>query len=208
MRIKLMSCLSVAVLALTPIPAQAAMVFTGILSSANEVPANPSTGSGLATVTINDAMNLITIEAFFSGLTGTTTAAHIHCCTGAPGFNSGIAIETPSLPGFPLGVTSGTFSNSFDLLIADNYNPPFVAANGGTAAGARDALVAGLLGRNAYFNLHTSFRPGGELRGDLALVPEPSAWLMMIAGFGLIGAALRRPTPARAALALRRTAPV
>ncbi len=195
MRSKIVSCLSVAVLALTPAAAHAATVFTGILSSANEVPVNPSTGSGLATVTLNDARTIITIAAFFSGLTGTTTAAHIHCCTGAPGVNSGIAIETPSLPGFPLGVTSGSFTNDFDLLDANNYNPPFVAANGGTAEGARDALVAGLFARTAYFNVHTAFRPGGELRGNLAAVPEPASWLMMVMGFGLAGAALRRRKP-------------
>jgi hypothetical protein len=33
----------------------------------------------------------------------------------------------------------------------------------------------------------------------IAAVPEPASWAMMIAGFGLVGSALRRRTPARVA---------
>jgi hypothetical protein len=33
-----------------------------------------------------------------------------------------------------------------------------------------------------------------------ASVPEPAAWALMIAGFGLVGAALRRRLPTRAAV--------
>ena len=59
-------------------------------------------------------------------------------------------------------------------------------------ADARVRLVNGLNAGQAYFNIHTRAFPGGELRANLALVPEPAAWAMMIAGFGLIGATLRR----------------
>ncbi len=197
MKAKTAMFVAAAFLALIPSTALAALQFQGILSSANEVPANPSTGKGLAQVFIDDALSTITFKVSFSGLTGNTTAAHVHCCTGVPGANSGIAIETPSLPGFPLGVRAGSFANSFDLLNPDNYNPPFVANNGGTAAGARDALIAGLRGVNgggAYFNVHSAFRPAGELRANLVQVPEPANWALMIMGFGLVGANLRRRT--------------
>jgi hypothetical protein len=43
-----------------------------------------------------------------------------------------------------------------------------------------------------YLNIHTSVVPGGEIRGFLAAIPEPGTWVLTIAGFGLIGAALRR----------------
>ncbi|MGH6781646.1 MAG: PEPxxWA-CTERM sorting domain-containing protein, partial [Sphingomonadaceae bacterium] len=36
-----------------------------------------------------------------------------------------------------------------------------------------------------------------EIRGQFRVVPEPASWAMMIAGFGLIGAALRRYRPGR-----------
>jgi CHRD domain/PEP-CTERM motif len=186
--------LAAASIALFPVASQAALQFQGVLLGANEVPGNASPGKGLAQVFIDDALSTITFKVSFSGLIGNTTAAHVHCCTGAPGANSGIAIETPSLPGFPLGVRAGNFANSFDLLNADNYNPPFVTNNGGTALGARNALIAGLLGNRAYFNVHSVFRPGGELRANLAQVPEPASWALMIMGFGLVGANLRRRT--------------
>jgi CHRD domain/PEP-CTERM motif len=184
--------LAVASVALLPTPALAAIKFQGVLLGSSEVPANPSRGTGLATVFINDALSTITFQVSFSGLTGNTTAAHVHCCTGVPGANSGIAIETPSLPGFPLGVKAGSFSNSFDLLNADNYNAPFVTNNGGTAASARDALIAGLRGGRSYFNVHSTFRPGGEIRANLVQVPEPASWAMMIFGFALVGGQMRR----------------
>ena len=36
----------------------------------------------------------------------------------APPGNVGVATTTPSFPGFPLGVTAGTFSNIFDTSLA------------------------------------------------------------------------------------------
>jgi len=41
----------------------------------------------------------------------------------------------------------------------------------------------------AYFNIHTDVFPGGEIRGNLqvAAVPEPSTWAMMILGFVGVG---------------------
>jgi hypothetical protein len=42
--------------------------------------------------------------------------------------------------------------------------------------------------------MHTQFVPGGEIRGFLqaAPVPEPETWAMMLAGLGVVGAAVRR----------------
>ena len=59
-----------------------------------------------------------------------TTASHIHCCVAPPG-NAGVATTTPTFPGFPLGVTAGTYSQTFDMTAAASYNPAFVTANGG-----------------------------------------------------------------------------
>jgi len=172
-------------------PAQAVQVYHAVLAGSNEVPANGSRGSGLAKAYVSDALDFITITANFSGLGANTVAAHVHCCAPTTA-NAGVAIETPSLPGFPLGVTAGSFSNGFSLLDANNYSPAFVTANGGTAIGARDALIAGLNGGRSYFNVHTSAFPGGEIRGQFGVVPEPASWAMMIAGFGMVGAAMRR----------------
>ena len=57
---------------------------------------------------------------------------------------------TPTFPGFPLDVTSGTYANSFDLTLASSFNPAFVTASGGTVAGAEAALAAGLDAGTSY----------------------------------------------------------
>ena len=93
----------------------------------------------------------------------------------------------PAFAGFPLGVTSGTYNNTLDMTLASSYNPAFVTLNGGTVAGAFDALLNGLEAGDAYFNIHTNVFPGGEIRGFLAAVPEPSTWAMMILGFAGVG---------------------
>jgi len=41
-----------------------------------------------------------------------------------------------------------------------------MSGHGGTAAGAEAALVGGLAAGQAYFNIHTSPFPGGEIRGQ------------------------------------------
>jgi hypothetical protein len=123
------------------------------------------------------------VETTFSGLTGTTTIAHIHCCVDPPG-NVGVATPTPTFPGFPAGVTFGSYDNTLDLALASSYNAAFVTANGDSVDGAMNALLDGLDAGRAYLNIHTSFRSGGEIRGFLTLVPEPGTWALMIAGLG------------------------
>ena len=162
--------------------------FTTSLNGAKEAPPNTSPGTGAATVTINDAANTMRLEVTFSGLVGTTSAAHIHCCTADPGAGTaGVATTVPSFSMFPLGVTSGTYDMTLDLLSATTYNPAFITAAGGTLALAEAQLLAGLAMGTSYFNIHTSVYPGGEIRGFLvaAPIPEPGTlamWVMGLAG--------------------------
>jgi hypothetical protein len=97
----------------------------------------------------------------------------------------------PSFPGFPLGVTSGNFNNQlFSLTNVAFYNPAFVTANGGTAASAEAALLAGMAAGQTYFNIHTTNNPGGEIRGQLAATPEPATFVL--AWLALAGLAIGR----------------
>ena len=176
--------------ALSSVATAAPTVFKTVLSGANEVPANASAGTGIAFVSLDG--NVLFVTVTFSGLTGNTTASHIHCCS-APGVNAGVATAVPTFPGFPLGVTSGTYTNSFDLTLASSYNPAFITANGGTVAGAQAAFTAGLNAGLTYFNIHTNVFPGGEIRGQLQAVPEPATLILLGIGIaGGAGRALRR----------------
>lgn len=152
-----------------------------------EAPPNASPGTGTALVTIDYDLLTMDVNVNFSGLLGNTSAAHIHCCTAvAETGTAGVATTTPSFPGFPSGVTSGSYHQVFDLTQASSYNAMFITNNGGTVSGALNALGAGLDAGKAYFNIHTSFAPGGEIRGFLAPVPIPAAaWLFGTAVMGL-----------------------
>ena len=146
----------------------AVLTYSGSLSGAAEAPPNASPGSGTTTVTYDSTAHLLGLSVNFTGLLGNTTAAHIHCCTSVPGVGTaGVATQTPTFSGFPLGVTSGTYSNTFDLTLAPSWNAAFITANGGTPAGAEAALAAGLAAGRAYLNIHTSSFPGGEIRAFL-----------------------------------------
>src|SRR5438477_13212561 len=164
------------------------LTFVGSLSGANEVPAVVSPGTGLATVVLDPTAQTIQINVTFSGLTSNDTAAHIHCC--APlGTNAPVATAVPAFPGFPLGVTSGTYSSAvFDLTQPTIYNPAFVALEGGTIPLAEAALIAGIQNGQTYLNIHTMINPGGEIRGQLEPVPEPTTLLLLgttLTGLGL-----------------------
>ena len=190
MRVLSFLLLAVALLAA---PVAQASVFTGTLSSANEVALTVSPGSGTVTVTLDETAHTLTIEFQFQDLIGTTTAAHLHCCT-PPGANAGVATQTPTFVGFPLGVTAGSYLQTFDLTDSGSYNPSFITTHG-SVAGAEAALIAGLFAGEVYANLHTSQFPAGEIRANLAEIPLPAAlWLFAAGGLVVMRAARRRPT--------------
>jgi len=165
-------CLAIAALLTLTAPASATTsVYSGSMSGGAESPANASPGTGTAKITIDFAQSTMHVEASFSSLTGTTTASHIHCCVAPPG-TVGVATTVPTFTGFPLGVTNGTYDHVFDLTLATSYNSAFITANGGTVASAFNALVAGLNAGHAYFNIHSTVFPGGEIRTFLIVAPN------------------------------------
>ncbi|MFN0183785.1 MAG: CHRD domain-containing protein [Aquabacterium sp.] len=169
------------------------VVYTAVMDGPSEAPPNASPGTGWARVTVDLDLITMRVEASFSGLLGNTTAAHIHCCTAAANSGTaGVATMTPSFSGFPLGVTSGSMDTTYDMTLASSYRGAFITANGGTVGGAFNALMLGLDNGKAYFNIHSSQFPGGEIRGFLAPVPEPSTYALMALGLAGVGFIARR----------------
>ena len=185
--------LSVSVLLSWSMAAHAAIItYSTTLSGLNEATPNNSPATGQATVRIDDETNMMTVSATFANLMAPTTASHIHCCTSVPFAGTiGVATSLPTFPAFPLGVTSGSYTETFDLLNLATYNTGFITSHGGSLESARLAFLAGLASGQAYLNIHTTAFPPGEIRGFLTEVPEPgSIALLGLGGVGL--AALRR----------------
>jgi len=143
-----------------------------------------ATGSGYAYFSLTD--KLLSVSATWSGLSGTTADAHIHCCTAAPGTGTiGVAVGLA----VPLGATSGSYAAVFDLDLESSFFSSFVnGPGGGTVAGARAALFNGFDTGRAYLNIHSNIFPGGEIRGFVTTVPEPTS--MVLLGVGLIALAV------------------
>jgi hypothetical protein len=190
---KRISILTVSLLAssIAVAPIAKATTYVGTLSGANESPATSSLGSGSVVITVSPDLATMEIQATFMDLSGTSTAAHIHCCLVPQGpLNVNVATQLPSFTGFPLGVTSGSYDHTFDLTDSATYNPAFVTAQG-SVANAQAALLAGIAGGTAYFNIHSTAFTGGEIR-TFFTVPEPRALGWLVLGLGALGLALRR----------------
>jgi hypothetical protein len=190
-----LAVLSFAILGLASSASAVPIVFSANLSGLNESPVNASPGIGTALVTFDLAANTMRVQATFSGLLGTTTASHIHCCTAVPLTGTGgVATTTPTFAGFPLGVTSGTYDSTLDMTLASSYNPAFITGPFDLThdiAGAELALYNAMFLGETYLNIHTSVVPGGEIRGFLLPVPEPVT--LSLFAVGLAGAvAMRR----------------
>lgn len=167
---------------LAPAAARAQAIFTGDLDGASVNPPNASPGTGAAEV--GNLGNLLTVDLSFSALVAPATAAHIHCCA-APPATVGVAV---TLTGFPTGVTSGIYSNFFDLLLPVTYQASFLTLHGGAVEEARAALLAGLNDGQAYICVHSTVFPGAEIRSFLDWVSfshnfeaaEPLGWSVVV----------------------------
>jgi len=179
------------------------ILFANLTTSQEVPPTVPTTATGAprpisfgtATFVLNTAQTAMTFSAtiFNIDFTGTQTAdtndnlvaAHIH---------AGPAVA----PGVNGPVVWGFFGTPFnDNNPNDVVNTPFATGVGGTISGKWDApegnattltaQLANILGGHSYINFHTNQFTGGEIRGAINVVPEPSALMLFSAGVITLG---------------------
>ena len=153
---------------LMAVGAQAAMLqFEGFLDGLQETPPVATPGFGDVSLLLDDTTGDWLLTGSFADLIGTTTAAHIH---GPAPVGTPAGIITPLT--VTLGVTDGTLSGAGTFLAAQ---------------------MADLQGGLYYVNVHTTVEIGGEIRGQLDLVPEPASFALLgVGAIGLLGIAWRR----------------
>jgi hypothetical protein len=130
----------------TTSPSAAPMVFTAILSPANEVPPignAESGGRGAAQITVTGS----TADVYFqlNGFPGDTRVQGAHIHPAPAGVNGPVIVGTPLTATAPLPLTNGTV----------------------------DAVTLAGLTNNAaayYFNVHSPLNPGGFARGQLTRI--------------------------------------
>lgn len=181
-----------AMLVLAPLYSSNAAVFSFTLEGqagsgllpGNENPATTGGTGGLGPggISYDTDSNLLSIDIAwgsangFTDLTGDAVSSHIHGLTDPPplgwGQNAGVLYPLHTLPGFDDSATSGGFTGTVEI---DEINE------------------AGLLAGQTYINVHTPGNRGGEIRGQLQVIPIPAAaWLFGSGLLGLIGIARRK----------------
>ncbi len=180
------SLLTLAAFSCLALTSASAATYSYTVTFTNETtPVSEGTGSG--TAVYDDTARTLQLDAIFSGLNGTTSVSHIHASTTSPlTGTAGVATTTPSFSGFPSGLKAGSFSLLLDLSLTTSYNPSYLNAKGGTTLGAEAALTSAMASGNAYWNIHSSTNPGGEIRGFFVAVPEPSSLALL--SLGALGA--------------------
>lgn len=140
------------------------LAFEARLSSAQEVPSNPSEAMANIEVEFDKGFTKLEFVLRVRNTNDFITRAHFHC--NKPGENGPIVfgIFDPGPFPVPMNVTSlkleGTLTNA-DYTGADCV--PTIGRVVNNLASLAFAMREGLI----YANVHTVFRPGGEVRGQM-----------------------------------------
>ena len=124
-----------------------------------------SSATGFASMTYDDTSGLFSWNISWTPLEGNITVAHFHGPAPA-GQGAGVQVN--------FGAISGLTSPSIGSTSIDSTQ------------GAD--LLAGLW----YINIHSDLAPGGEIRGQVQVVPIPAALWLLLSGIGALGVWRRR----------------
>jgi hypothetical protein len=161
----MLKLVAVAVLLAASISSQAQTSYTATLDAA-QAGGGGRTGSGSGTLTLNGTTLSWNID--YTGLSTPDTLAHIHG-PAAPGSTAPVL--------FPF---TGTFNVTFG-----NFT--------GSATGLTAQQISDLNAGLDYVNIHTTAFGGGEIRGQITQVPEPSTIALgSVAALGMLTLRRRR----------------
>jgi hypothetical protein len=124
-------------------------VYTAALNGFEQVPQVPSPGIANVVLQLNDVNQTLSGTGTVQFLLAPPSGFHLH--NGAFGANGVIVVDI------------GTSAISGNTINFSNV----AVANFATVKANMDA-------RNTYLNIHTTLFPGGEIRGQVAPVPEPA----------------------------------
>ena len=159
--------LVVTALAFVPRASDAAIInLISTLDGVQETPPVLTPATGTATLTFDTVSNLLSWTISYSGLVGTSTDAHFHGPAAIGVGPVGVQVAIPHLN----GVTADTLIGSATLTATQETQ---------------------ILAHLWYINIHSTFKPGGEIRGQV--VPEPATLALYTVGLvGLAFAGRRR----------------
>ena len=144
----------------------------------------PGGGFGSGLVELDLDLVQMRVQLNFNNLSSNTTGAFLFA---NPKPNQPAQAALPSFTGFPTGVTSGTYTRTFDLTVAQTYDGAFLAAAdtglGQTVVDALKALHDSAEDETAFIRITTASFPGGAISGHLSAVPEPSSLALV----GILG---------------------
>ena len=126
-------------------------------------------------ISFNDVSIVLSIDIgwgsgnSFTDLSSAVVGGHIHGPTASSGTaaftqDASILIGLDSLAGWNSSRTAGGFNGTVTL---------------------NSTQAAQLLAGRFYINVHTSTNSGGEIRGNLVVVPEPSVGVLLLTASGL-----------------------
>jgi len=133
-----------------PLVPSASASHIALLSGPNAVPPVETAGTGAAWILFDPESNTLAWTVEYDGLTGPVVAAHFHGPADADanaGVVLGLVIEQEAVLTSPIQGTAELTQEQ--------------------AAGLDDGMW--------YVNLHTAANPGGEIRGQVVIAPEPVA---------------------------------